>query len=87
MRVIYQNTERLKNKRISTDEKKLLLTQNEQLTQLTKKLNDNKNFMEVLSEFLRSKRKDQANFQILQKELEAFASNKLFDKAAKLQTL
>jgi uncharacterized membrane protein len=87
LRVKYQNTERLKDRDITKEERVKYLEQNEQLAVTEKTLNDKRDFFITIVTFLNPKKKNQANFQILQKELESFASNQLFDKAAKLQTL
>lgn len=86
-RIRLQNTEALKNRDLTTEEKNFYLQQNEIIENVISNYNDNKGFIDTLSYWVKPGYRKAHDFEVLQKNLERLAGNKLFDKAAKLSTL
>lgn len=86
-RIRLQNTEALKNRDLTTEEKNFYLKQNEIIENVISNYNDNKGFIDTLSYWVKPGYRKAHDFEVLQKNLERLAGNKLFDKAAKLSTL
>lgn len=87
LRIKHQNTERLKNRDISNEEKKRLIADNQTIDQVAKYYDDNLNFIEKISYFFSPTYRNAHKYELLQKEIEKLAHNDLFDAAAKLSTI
>jgi hypothetical protein len=87
LRIKYQNTQRLKDKTISAEEKKTLIESNATISLVCSYHDDNLNFLEKAAYYLRPSYRNAHKFELLQKDLEYLASSSLFDSAAKLSLL
>jgi hypothetical protein len=82
-----QNTERLKNPKLSSVEKKLFIEQNESIDKLLKLYSDNKSVFEFVAYYIKPSYRTAKDYEDLQKSLEKLGSNTLFEKAAKLSII
>jgi hypothetical protein len=82
-----QNTERLKNPKLSSVEKKLFIEQNESIDKLLKLYSDNKSVFEFIAYYIKPGYRTAKDYEDLQKSLEKLGSNSLFEKAAKLSII
>lgn len=87
IRVKLQNIERLKDKNISNEEKKILIEDNVIIDDIASLYKDNLTFIEKIASYLRVDFRNSYKYERLQQELELLASNDLFTSAAKLSTI
>lgn len=86
-RIKQQNIERLKNTALSKEQKLSLIEDNEAIDRIAKVYQDELNFIEKAAYYLRPDYRKAHKFELLQKDLEALASNDLFHMSAKLATV
>lgn len=86
-RLKHQNTERLKNPKLSNIEKKQYIEQNESIDKILKVYSDNKSIFETIAYYIKPGYRTAKDYEDLQKSLEKLGSNSLFDKASKLSII
>jgi hypothetical protein len=84
-RIKLQNVERLKNKDLSAKVKVVLLEENEAIEKCMRDYQDKLGLIEKIAYFLKPSYRNAHKYELLQKELEDFASSDMFSAAAKLK--
>lgn len=87
LRLKQDNTDRLKNKDLSNEDKLFFTNANKNIDLIVTSYNESKSMLDTMAYYLRPSFRKVMDYEKLQKDLERFASNSLFDKAAKLSTL
>lgn len=83
LRIKAQNTQRLKNQRLSAKEKQALLDANAAIETIAKFHDDNLHFIGKVVYYLKPSYRNAYKFELLQKDLELLGNNSLFDSATK----
>lgn len=86
-RVMQDMVEKLKDKELTSDERKSLIEAVENLQKLIETKKEFPDLAQYVALLLKSSYRKSYNYEILQKQLEAIASNHLFVKSAKLRTI
>lgn len=86
-RIKHQNIERLKDASLSKEQKLDLIQSNDAIDKIAKCYVDELQFIQKAAYFLRPSYRNAHKFELLQKELESFANNDLFQMSAKLSTV
>lgn len=86
-RVRNQVVEQLKDKKLSKDDVERLEADLACIDEVISMVNDRRQFLEVVWDFLSPSSRKERNYELLQKDLEGLAANDLFTKAASLRNL
>jgi hypothetical protein len=87
LRIMNQNTERLKNRLIGDTEKEYYLEQNKSINKLVSTLSEDVEIIKIVVRLFSRSRGKMYESEVLQKDLEVLAFNQLFDKSAELSLL